>query len=121
MAFKVLIPHGCMARAPVANYKLGPTLVAHPPCHEARSLLLQGWVGKNPTFFFGQCIGCLVFKPKPKKPRFLRIKPMVLLQRSALTLKRTYAFMIPHPKSLLKFIFSMIMFLIYFGSILKKY
>ena len=33
----------------------------------------------------------------------------------------TYAFLIPHPKSLLKFILNMIMFLIYFGFILKKY
>ena len=35
--------------------------------------------------------------------------------------QRTYAFLIPHPKSLLNFILSMIMFLIYFGFVLKKY
>jgi len=34
---------------------------------------------------------------------------------------RTYAFPIPHPKSLLNSILNMILFLIYFHSILKKY
>ena len=71
MAFKVLIPHGCMARAPMTNYKLGPTLVAHPPCHEARSLLLQGWVGgweKTQLFSSANASGVWVLSRNKKNP-----------------------------------------------------